>query len=71
MKLRLQTSPISKGTPMLLKTRDLCEYVQLSKPSVYRAIRDNKLPPPHKLTPRTSRWDLSEVQKYLDRNMNK
>jgi predicted DNA-binding transcriptional regulator AlpA len=52
---------------MLLKIRDLCEYVQLSRPSVYRAIKAGKLPPPHKLTPRTARWDLLEVLDYLGR----
>jgi predicted DNA-binding transcriptional regulator AlpA len=52
---------------MLLKIHDVCVYTQLSRASVYRSIKAGKLPPPHKLTPRTSRWDLFEVRAFLDR----
>jgi predicted DNA-binding transcriptional regulator AlpA len=46
---------------MLLKIHDLCAFTRLSRASVYHSIKAGKLPPPHTLTSRTSRWHLLVV----------
>jgi prophage regulatory protein len=50
----------------LLRPRQVQDLLAISKPTLYRLIRDGKLPKPEKLGPRTSVWRESVISKAVD-----
>jgi predicted DNA-binding transcriptional regulator AlpA len=55
----------------MLTLKDLCRFIggkttPVDKSSIYRWMREGKIPPPIILGPATQRWRRSEVEKALD-----
>lgn len=50
----------------VLKVRQVCSLVQLSKASIYRLAANSLFPKPVKIGVKASGWRLSEVQAWLD-----
>ena len=41
-------------------------YLPISKPTVWRWVREGKLPKPIALGPKVTAWDLDEVDKFIE-----
>lgn len=51
-----------------LDLKALMAYLRISKPAIYRAMKDEKvkLPKPYRVSARRVVWKLSEIQKWQD-----
>ena len=49
----------------MLKIGEVLELAGLSKPSVYRRMKDSDFPQPKAMGPRAVRWSEREVQQWL------
>ncbi|HEY2466921.1 MAG TPA: AlpA family phage regulatory protein [Terracidiphilus sp.] len=50
----------------LLRIKDVMRLLGISKSSVYRFVKENRLPKPLKLSARAARFRLSAINHYLD-----
>ncbi len=56
-----------EATPRLLRIEEVLQRVPLKRPTLYRAIRDGKFPPPCKLLgARGSAWAEAEVTAWIE-----
>jgi len=62
-----QVAPPAEGTDKLLRRREVEDIVGFSKNSIYRKIRTEGFPEPHKGGGAGSRWSYREVAAWLDR----
>ena len=49
----------------MLKIGEVLELAGLSKPSVYRRMKDSNFPQPKAMGPRAVRWSETEVRQWL------
>ena len=49
----------------------LSEYLSLSEPSIWNAVRNGSLPAPYRLGKGSTRWRLSEVDQQISSNNSK
>ena len=49
----------------MLKIGEVLELSGLSKPSVYRRMKDSNFPQPKAMGPRAARWSETEVRQWL------
>lgn len=54
-----------KTIDRMLRLSAVSERVGLSKPSIYRLIRDGAFPAPIQVGPRAARWPESEIEAYI------
>lgn len=54
----------SRG-PRYARARTLATRLDIEVSTVWRWARDGRLPPPHRLGPGVSAWDLDEVEAAL------
>ncbi|MCY4394976.1 MAG: AlpA family phage regulatory protein [Rhodospirillaceae bacterium] len=55
------------GNPVrLLKIREVCSLVGLSRASIYVQMRKGRFPRPIYPAPNAPRWPLDEIAEYLD-----
>ena len=50
----------------LLSLRDLIAKVRISRSQIYKLIGEGKLPAPIKVSEKSSRWILSEIDQWLE-----
>lgn len=60
------------GDDTMLTVRQVCRFFggddkPLDPATLYRGIKEGRFPPPVKLSPRLSRWRLSECETYRNR----
>jgi prophage regulatory protein len=53
------------NAPRLLKSREVCEMLGISKSTLHRMVRRGLFPRPLKPSPGTSRWPSREVEDYM------
>ena len=53
------------STQVWMTQKELAEHLRVSTVTVWRHVRDGKLPAPHKLSYGTARYYGPEVDKYL------
>lgn len=41
-------------------------YLPISKPTVWRWVKEGRLPKPISLGPKVTAWDLDEVDRYIE-----
>ena len=51
-----------------LKRDEVSKYLSVHSTSVYRMVRDGRIPKPHHLGPGVSRWDKLELDAALQNN---
>ena len=56
---------MATNAPKLLKAREVCEMLGISKATLYRLIRQGKFPRQVKLGVGTSRWPSQVVENYM------
>ena len=56
---------MATNAPKLLKAREVCEMLGISRATLYRMIRQGKFPRPVKLSADSSRWPSQEVEDYM------
>ena len=49
----------------LLDAGQVCKRLVISKPTLYRLVRNGDVPAPLRVGPRASRWIESEVDEFL------
>ena len=52
--------------PRWADARKLAEHLGASVPTIYRQVGAGRLPPPVYVTPSAPRWDLNEVDRFLE-----
>ena len=58
------TSESGNGLPTLLKTQDVCKYLNMSKWGIYKWVREGKLTPKANMSKRMGmRFTLEDVNK--------
>jgi predicted DNA-binding transcriptional regulator AlpA len=50
----------------LLKDRECCTYLNVSRPTWWKGVKQGRFPKPIKLTERTTRWRLSDVLALIE-----
>lgn len=50
-----------------LNIQELCKIVSVSKPTIYRMIRDGHFPPPTRIGLRKSRWHVLKIEQWIDK----
>ena len=50
----------------LLNVSDLCDLLNVSRSTVYRWVRNEKLPPPYKIG-RSIRWKTKEIEPWMEK----
>ena len=50
----------------LLRLAEVCRRVGLGKSMIYEMIRQDRFPPPYKISPFASRWSEREVVAWID-----
>ena len=55
---------MATNAPRLVKAREVCEMLGISKSTLHRLIRQGKFPRQVKLGAGTSRWPSQEVENY-------
>jgi prophage regulatory protein len=50
----------------LLRLPEVCRRVGLGKSMIYDMIRQDRFPPPYKISPFASRWSEREVVAWID-----
>ena len=50
----------------LIRLKDVCELVGISRSTVYKRISDGTFPPPIRVGPRTVRWQLDAIETWCD-----
>lgn len=53
----------------MLRLKDICENLSVSKSHVRRLVSDAGFPPPVKLGPRASAWPAAEVDAWVSRRI--
>jgi len=54
------------STTRFLRLPEVCNITGLSKGGIYKLIREEKFPPPVKLTGRSSGWPEGSVRQWAD-----
>ena len=54
------------NAPRLLKSREVCEMLGISKSTLHRMVRRGLFPRPLKPSPGTSRWPRQVVDDYIE-----
>ena len=54
----------------LLTLKEGCDFVRLSRATIYRHISHGDFPKPIKLTSRASRWALRDVERWIEKCQN-
>ncbi|HEY9018092.1 MAG: AlpA family phage regulatory protein [Methyloprofundus sp.] len=49
----------------IMSVQEVCDFVKISKPVIYRMIKTGEFPPPLKTTQRQSAWFKHEVARWL------
>ena len=52
----------------LLTCREVCHYLRISKRTLWRWVKEKRLPAPVYLADRCPRWDMEEVAAFLKQN---
>jgi prophage regulatory protein len=60
------SDPVENTAPRLLNIDQVSKIVGLSRSSIYRFISEERFPRPVKLTDHISRWNVSEVNQWVD-----
>lgn len=58
--------PVFTSEDRFVRAPEFYYYLGISKSQFYRMVREGKLPPPKKISPRTSVWTLRQVREVLD-----
>lgn len=60
------TPPSSAAAP-LMDIKEICKLLCCTQRTLQRWIREERFPPPLRLSPRTLRWRREDIQQYLAR----
>lgn len=55
-----------KGHNLLLKSKQVQELTDLSKPTIYRLMKTGNFPRPVKLSPNRVAWRKADIMAWLD-----
>ena len=58
---------ISNQPVVLLRVRDVCQRVNLSRQRVYERMNAGKFPKPIHVAPRSPRWRADEIDAFIER----
>lgn len=58
---------MSTGELEMIRAREVCELLKISKPTLWRWTRSGVFPQPVRYGPNTVGWPISLVADYLDR----
>ena len=61
----MDSAPRSPGPVALLSVQDVIARLHISRPQLYKLRRQNRLPPPVYVTPKTPRWRSDEIENYI------
>lgn len=53
-------------TDRILRPREVCRAIGLSRTTLWRRVRDGQFPKPIRLGPNAVGWRLSAVQEWID-----
>ena len=51
-----------------LTIEELCRIVKVSRPTIYKMVRSQQMPPPIKLANRAIRWPTAEIREWLKKS---
>ncbi len=52
--------------PRIIRIKETCNYVGMSRATIYRLIAQEKFPAPVKIGAQAVGWELSELDKWAD-----
>ncbi len=61
----MKTASVTPEAPVAFNIKGLVQYTTLSRATIYRLIREGKLPPPRKPSSRRSIWIKTEIDERL------
>ena len=62
----MEHAPTPNGHNKLLKSKQVQELTDLSKPTIYRLMKAGNFPRPVKLSPNRVAWRKAEIMAWLD-----
>ncbi len=57
----------TQGKKRYLRVKAVAQFLGVSEPTIWKWSREDKMPRPIKLGPRTTVWDMSEVTAWVAR----